>query len=87
MMSLKMQQSSVRIDEYLNTFMVMKLINQNKRESWTLNCLRKYYKHHFNKYQTTTMNEEFRAPNIKSIEECNQKLDDYGLFFDQKDFG
>ena len=30
--------------------------------------------------------EEFRVPNIKSIEEVNEKILKHGLFFDQKKF-
>ena len=86
MMALKMQQSSIRIDEYLNTFMVMSIIKPEKRESWTLNCLRKYYRHHHEKYLKATLYEEFRVPNIRSIEEVNDKLEEHGLFFDQSAF-
>ena len=50
MRALKSQQSSKRIDEYLNTFMLMQLVLHQKRDSWTLNVLRKYYAHHFNQY-------------------------------------
>jgi hypothetical protein len=64
--------------------MVMSLIKPEKRESWTLHCLRKYYQHHHSKYLKNTLYEEFRVPNIRCIEEVNDALDKYGLFFDQK---
>jgi hypothetical protein len=83
MQSLKQQYSSVRIDEYLNTYMVMNLIQQPKRESWTYACLRKYYAHHYNKYHTNTMLEEMHTPNLRTIEEVNDKISKLGMFFDQ----
>ena len=86
MMSLKMQQNSERIDEYLNTYMMMNIIQRPKREQWTLACLRKYYSHHYNKYHQKMLFEEVRSPNIRCIEEVNAKLDKLGVFFDQRKF-
>lgn len=82
MMALKMQSSSERVEEYLNSYMMMQIVKQQKRESWTLTCLRKYYFHCYNKYLKLTLGEECRVPNLKSIEDVNEAIMEHGLFFD-----
>ena len=81
-----MQQNSARIDEYLNTFMLMNIVNQEKKEQWTYRCLRQYYKHHYNEFHKSCMYEELRMPNIRCIEAVNDQIKKKGLFFDQRKF-
>lgn len=71
MMSLKMQVNDDRIDEYLNTFMLMQLIKQPRRESWTLHCLRKYYIDQYREYHQKTLCEELMVPNVMGIQQIN----------------
>ena len=61
----------------------MNIIQQQKREAWSLRCLRKYYSYHYKEYTERMLFEEQRVPNIRCIEDINEKLKKHGVFFDQ----